>query len=269
MSHPSLNELLDCARAASTAAAEHAMANLGRRKETDEIFAHDVKLALDRECQQKAEEVIRRRFPTHDILGEESKEQARGAGPLWVIDPIDGTVNFSHGLRFWCNSIACQIGGQSVAAVVQAPALGETYTATVEQPAQLNGEQIMVSQVARLADSLALTGLAKNYGEDMTAFNFLQAVGARARKIRLMGAAALDICQIAAGRVEAFFESGLYLWDIAAGDLIVRQAGGRTTVLADLGGLRLRYFCSNGLIHDELEDVLRLAAGRGKGATQP
>lgn len=259
MSHPALTELLACAVAASNAAVSHAMNNLARRKESDAVFEHDVKLALDRECQQKAEAVIRGTFPAHAILGEESPEQVRSHGPLWVIDPIDGTVNFSHGLRFWCNSIACQIGGQSVVAVVQAPALGELYTATLEQPSELNGERIEVSCTARMADSLALTGLAKNYDADLKAFDFLRGVGSRVRKIRLMGAAALDICQVAAGRVEAFFEAGIYLWDIAAGDLIVRQAGGQSTVLEQLSDLKMRYFCSNGLIHEELSDVLRAA----------
>lgn len=257
MSHPSLNELLDCALAASHAAVGHAMDNLHRRKETDAIFPHDVKLALDRECQEKAEAVILSRFPDHDILGEESPDRARKPGPLWIIDPIDGTVNFSHGLRHWCNSIALQIDGQIVVGVVQAPEMGELYTATAERPSELNGRPIQVSSIGRMADSLALTGIAKSFDVDPRAMEFLRVVGTRVRKIRLLGAAALDICQIAAGRVEAFFEAGIYLWDMAAGDIIARQAGGRSSVMEQLSPIKVRYFCSNGHIHDELGTVLR------------
>ena len=257
MSHPSLDELLDFAVTASHAAVGHAMANLHRRKESDAIYPHDVKLALDRECQEKAEAVLRARCPDFEILGEETPERARRPGPLWIIDPIDGTVNFSHGLRHWCNSIALQIDGRLVVGVVQAPELGELFTATAERPSELNGQRIQVSSVERMSGSLALTGIAKSFDVDPRAMDFLRAVGTRVRKIRLLGAAALDLCQIACGRVEAFFEAGIYLWDMAAGDLIVRQAGGRSSVLQDLGNLKVRYMATNGLIHDELENVLR------------
>lgn len=265
MSYPSLSELLACATAASNEACAHAMGNLHRRKEADAVFQHDVKLALDRECQEKAEAVIRRTFPQHEILGEESATHEKRKGLCWVIDPIDGTVNFSHGLRFWCNSIACQIDGETVAAVVQAPALGELYTATAERPSELNGERISVSAVNELSGALALTGLAKSFGTDDTAFDFLKAVGTRVRKVRLLGAAALDICQIAAGRVECFFEAGIYLWDIAAGDLIVKQAGGKTQVVEQLSDLKMRYFASNGHVHAELAEVLNGVLKKMKG----
>lgn len=257
MSHPALRDLLDCAVAASHAAALHAMTNLGRRKEADATFPHDVKLALDRECQAAAEAVIRKKFPAHEILGEESKEQNQSKGPLWIIDPIDGTVNFSHGLRYWCNSIAVQIDGDLVVGVVQAPQLSELYTASLEHPSELNGERICVSQTPYLAESLALTGIAKTYGIDATSMDFLRAVGSRVRKIRLMGAAALDICQIASGRVEGFFEAGINLWDIAGGDVIARMAGGKSTILEMLTPLNFRYCCSNALVHDELVKLLR------------
>ncbi len=256
MSLPDLSLLRDCAIAASNAAAEHALANLPRRREADATFPHDVKLALDRECQEQAEAVIRKKFPSHEILGEESVEKVNSTGPLWIIDPIDGTVNFSHGLRYWCNSIAVQIGGQLVAGVVQAPQLDELYTATLEQPSELNGERIYVSDTPRMAESLALTGIAKAYDVDAMSMEFLRVVGVRVRKVRLMGAAALDICQVAAGRVEAFFETGINLWDIAGGDIIVRQAGGKSAILETIAPLKYRYYCSNGLIHDEMMELL-------------
>lgn len=256
MSLPDLSELLDCAVAASNDAAAHAMANLHRRKEADEKLPHDVKLALDRECQAHAEAVIRRRFPSHEILGEESIDKVNSSGPLWIIDPIDGTVNFSHGLRYWCNSIAIQFEGRIVAGVVQAPQLNELYTATLERPSELNGERICVSDTPRLSESLALTGIAKAYDVDATSMDFLRAVGTRVRKVRLMGAAALDICQVAAGRVEGFFEAGINLWDFAGGDIVLRMAGGKSKLLEQLGPLKYRYCSSNALVHDELVNLL-------------
>lgn len=256
MKLPAIGELLDVARKASDAAAAHAMANLGRRKEVAQAFDHDVKLALDLECQQKAEAEIRRHFPTHAILGEETPPPAAGAGPLWVIDPIDGTVNFSHGLRYWCNSIAVQLNGETLAGVVQAPELDEVYAATVDGPATLNGQDIRVSETPWLRESLALTGIAKTFDKESRALDVLRNVALHCRKIRLMGAAALDICQCASGRVDAFFESNICLWDMAAGDLIVRRAGGRAAILEQLDDLRMRYVCSNAAIYDELRRVI-------------
>lgn len=262
MSAPSVHDLLACAVAASNAAAEHAMTNLHRRSEADSLHDHDVKLALDRECQAVAEAVIRKRYPDHSILGEESTERIERPGVLWIIDPIDGTVNFSHGLHHWCNSIAVQVDGVRVAGVVQAPQMRETFTASIEDTARLNGEPIRVSTVPHLQQAISLTGIARTYLHDEAAFGYLRAVSGASQKVRLLGAAALDLCQVAAGRVEAFFESGIYLWDMAAGDLIVQRAGGQTTVLERLEPLKIRYFASNGLVHDELGRVLRAAKQR-------
>ena len=262
MSAPAVRDLLACAVEASNAACEHALSNLHRRAEADSVHEHDVKLALDRECQQVAETVIRKRFPEHAILGEESAERIERPGVLWIIDPIDGTVNFSHGLRHWCNSIAVQVDGERVAGVVQAPQLAELYTASIEQPSRLNGEPIRVSRVPRLQAAIALTGIARTFLHDEAAFGYLRAVSGASQKVRLLGAAALDLCQVAAGRVDAFFEAGIYLWDMAAGDLIVRQSGGVSTVLEQLEPLKVRYFASNGLVHEELRQVLLQARQR-------
>jgi myo-inositol-1(or 4)-monophosphatase len=250
------DDLLACAIEAARAAGEHALRNLHRRGEVAQRFAHDVKLHLDLESQHKAEEVIRAAFPSHHILGEENGALTSGAEPLWIIDPIDGTVNFSHGLPLWCSSVAVRVGEDVVAGAVYLPAMRETCTATADRPALCNGEPIRVSTTARLDEALVLTGLPMKKGHDMPTLDIVRAVSPRVQKVRVMGAAAVDICYVASGRADGYFESGIYLWDVAAAGLVARQAGARAEVLERLTDVRLRYICTNGRIHDELKEIV-------------
>lgn len=250
------DDLLACAVEAARAAGEHAFRNLHRRSEVAHRFAHDVKLHLDLESQQRAEQVIRAAFPSHHILGEEDGALTSGAEPLWIIDPIDGTVNFSHGLPLWCSSVAVRVGGEVVAGAVHLPAMRETYTATLGQPALCNGEPIRVSETAGLEEALVLTGLPMKKDHNMPTLGMVRAVSPRVQKIRVMGAAAVDICYVACGRADGYFESGIYLWDVAAAGLVAQQAGARVEVLEHLTDVRLRYICTNGRIHDALKDIV-------------
>ena len=256
MSIPSAADLLDCAVAAARAAGVHALQNENRRGEVAQSLAHDVKLNLDTECQHKAEQVIRRAFPDHAILGEEGGKEGDGKTPLWIIDPIDGTVNFSHGLSYWCSSIAVRVGEAMVAGAVYAPVLNELFTASTEQASQCNGRPISVSGLREMSGVLALTGLEKTFDAHLASLEVTRAVSVKVQKIRLYGAAALDLCQVAAGRAEAFFESGVYLWDVAAGGLIVERAGGRVEHLKKLDTYRTRYLSTNGHIHEEFKAIL-------------
>ena len=260
MNAPSPSDLLQCAVAAARAAGVHALQNEHRRGEVAQSFAHDVKLNLDTECQRKAEQVIRRAYPDHAILGEEGGGEGDGSKPLWIIDPIDGTVNFSHGLSYWCSSIAVQVGGAMVAGAVYAPVLNEMFTASTGQASQCNEKPISVSGVKEMSGVLALTGLEKTFDAHLASLEVTRAVSVKVQKIRLYGAAALDLCQVAAGRADAFFESGVYLWDVAAGGLIVERAGGRIEHLKQLGKYRTRYLSTNGHIHDEFKAILLGAA---------
>ncbi len=263
--------LLETAVAAARAAGEHAAANRHRRTESILLERHDVKLVLDVECQARAEACIRARYPQHDILGEEDgsnrpdapalKEtalcpQSRGR-ILWVIDPIDGTVNFSHGMREWCCSVAVVRDDVILAGCVYAPEMGELYTAYQGGPAACNGTPIGVSAVADLGRSVVTTGLDKKRHPDGPPAPFFHAILAQVQRARVMGAAAYDMCRVAAGRADAYFESGIYLWDIAAAALIVNAAGGRTELLAHLPGGRLEFLASNGRIHDALRAVVK------------
>ena len=253
---PSYSDLLACAVEAAFAAGNHALANIHRRNEVAQRFDHDVKLLLDSECQKKAEEVIRSAFPAHPILGEEGGAFDAAAETLWIIDPIDGTVNFMHGLPLWCSSVAVRAGGEIAAGAVYVPVMKECFTAALDRPAMCNGRPIQASTTDRLADAIVLTGLSKNIDENLHTLDVLKAVSMKVQKARIMGAAAVDICNVACGRADAYVEAGIYLWDIAAAGLIARQAGARTEVLEEFSDVRFRFLCTNGKIHDALREVV-------------
>ena len=250
---------LEIAVAAARAAGGHARDQRHRRGEAHQLLAHDVKLALDVECQGIAEKILRARAPGHAILGEESvgaAETADADTPLWIVDPIDGTVNFSHGLPFWCCSIGVRLGTRTLAGAVYAPDMDELYTATADGPALCNGAPLHVSSVAAVSEALIMTGLDKQVDPRLPPFEIFRAISVQAQKARIVGTAALDLCRVAAGQADAYFESGIYVWDIAAAALIVERAGGRTELLGELGHGRLRFLASNGLIHEAVRNII-------------
>ncbi len=250
---------LEIAVTAARAAGGYARAQRHRRGEANQRLAHDVKLALDVECQGIVEAIIRERAPGHAILGEESVGAAESGDdrtPLWIVDPIDGTVNFSHGLPFWCCSIGVRLGARSLAGAVYAPDTDELYTATCDGPALCNGAPLHVSSVAAVRDSLIMTGLDKQLDPRLPPFEIFRAISVRAQKARIIGSAALDLCHVAAGRADAYFEQGIYIWDIAAAALIVERAGGRAEQIGDMGHGRLRFLASNGSIHEAVKDII-------------
>ena len=264
---PSLARLQDGAVVAAQAAGNHAWVHGVRRTEVVRTFAHDVKLKLDQECQTVAERVIRSRFPTHHILGEESAAERAptpDAGAYeWVIDPIDGTVNFSHGLPFWCRSVAVRQGATVLAGAVYAPVLKELYTAVRGGPALCNGEPIHVSATRRLSAALVMTGLDKAPDPRLPSLAVFRALANAVQKTRVMGSAALDICRVASGQADGYFETGIYVWDISAAGLIVERAGGRTEILREFGGHRLAFLASNGALHTALRRAIAAPAGPG------
>lgn len=257
-------DLLDCAIAAARAAGTHAFRNFERRTDAVRRFRHDVKLRLDIECQAVAEEVIRSRYPEHAVLGEED-EAARPAGPAgeleWVIDPIDGTVNFSHGFPQWCCSVAVRRGETVLAGAVFAPMLNDLYSATADGPALLNGQPIRVSDVDSLAAALVMTGLDKHPDMNLPPLSIFQALAENTQKARIMGSAALDLCLVARGAADGYFETGIYLWDVAAAGLIVQRAGGMAERLCQLPDNRIRYLASNGRLQSALREVIDRAVG--------
>lgn len=253
-----LDSLLEGAVAAARTAGQHALINSARRQEAVARFAHDVKLKLDEECQQIVQREITSRFPNHAIVGEEDATVGgrTGAEIEWVVDPIDGTVNFSHGMPFWCCSVAALKNGETVAGAVFAPALDVCYTARLGGGAACNGKPIAVSSVSTLAEAMILTGLDKSPDRDLAPFALFEATSNHVQKARIMGAAALDICRVAHGQAEGYFETGIYLWDIAAARLILAEAGGQAETLERLDHGRLRFMASNGRIHQTYRTLL-------------
>lgn len=239
---------------AAQAAAQHAVANQDRRTEADEILQHDVKLALDRECQDAAEHVIMEAYPEHSIVGEESIT-VEDRDWQWVIDPIDGTVNFFHGLPWWCSSVAVAHKGTVLAGAVCIHSLGQLYTATADGPALLNGHPIHASSTALLSDSMVATGLSRVLLGQQSGMDIFDALSHRAHKLRIMGAAAIDICHVASGALDGYFEASIYWWDIAAAGLIAERAGACTQRLAEYDGNRMAFMATNGLIHDQLRTL--------------
>jgi myo-inositol-1(or 4)-monophosphatase len=216
---------------------------------------------VDRICEQRIVEIIQKTFPEHNILTEETP-MPEGSSPYrWIIDPLDGTTNYAHGYPFFCTSIALEFEGAIILGAIYDPLLDELFTAQQDHGAFLNGERISVSATPRLIEALLCTGFPYDLREssvnNMDHFNnFIM----EARAIRRDGSAALDLCYVAAGRFDGFWELKLNPWDVAAGKLIVEEAGGMVT---DFGGGPLDIYgqetlASNGRIHGEIIRVLEM-----------
>ncbi len=255
--YPSESALLACAVAAAQAAGLHALRNARRRAEMARLLRRDVKLVLDLECQRKAEAVIRSRFPDHALLGEEGEQPAADAVFEWIVDPIDGTVNFSHGLPVWCSSVAVRRGTEVLAGAVFAPELNTLYTATAHGSARRNGKPIRVSQVSDPSRAIMATGLAAKTSDTVISHGVFNALTRMLQRVRIMGSAALDLCHVAAGCLEGYIETSIFIWDVAAAGLIVQRAGGKTEVLEKLGGHRMRFLATNGLLHERVRAAIR------------
>ena len=262
-SAPSLSSLLRTAVDACRAAGVHALNNTHRREEAFHRSAHDVKLLLDRECQAIAREVIHARFPHHAVTGEEeepSSLRSRTAEIQWVVDPIDGTVNFSHGLPFWCCSVAALRRGQTLAGAVYAPILDLLFTAARGQGARCNRRLIRVSRVRRPDEALVLTGADLRAPCRLPPFAFFEAFASTAQRVRILGSAALDLCRVALGEADVYFESGIFLWDVAAARLMVTEAGGRAAILRRFDNGALWFLASNRPLFEPFRKVVQAVA---------
>lgn len=214
----------------------------------------------DRAAEQCVIDHIRRRFPSHRILAEERGRVEQAPSPyLWIIDPLDGTTNFAHGYPVYCVSIGLEYQGRCILGVIYDPSRDELFTAMDQSGAQLNGRSIQVSTTTALDNTLLVTGFAYDIRE--TPRNNLDHFCNFALKVqglRRTGSAAMDLCYVAAGRFDGFWEVRLNPWDMAAGAVILKEAGGRLT---DFNGNDLSIYgqelvASNGHIHEAMLDVL-------------
>jgi myo-inositol-1(or 4)-monophosphatase len=226
----------------------------------------DLVTVADRESEAFILEEIRREFPTHDVMGEEGTRIETGSDYKWYVDPLDGTTNFAHGYPVFCVSLAVEHGGERIAGVVYDPTRDEMFAAEKGSGARLNGETIRVSSTPRLVESLVATGFPSHKRHKNPNIYFYHQLTLRSHGVRRAGSAALDLCNVASGRYDGFWEFNLNPWDTAAGVLIVEEAGGRVTDFAG-GPFQLasrETLASNGLIHDTLlAEFQAIFAGRG------
>jgi len=251
------NDPLHTALAVATEAGAVLLQHLALPREIAEKSQRaDLVTDADRASERLIVERLKSAYPAATILAEESGELAGSAHERWIVDPLDGTTNFAHGYPLFCISIAYEAGGELVAGVVHAPAMRETFAALRGEGATCNGKTIAVSTIARLADALTCTGFRPaDYDRNGRAF---EAVSRRAQGVRRDGSAALDLAYVACGRFDGFWELDLRPWDVAAGTLLVREAGG-TVTQTDGSDARLdagSILATNGRLHEELRAAL-------------
>ncbi len=237
------------------------LAQLGAAIHVDKKGAIDLVTEVDLAVERMFRDLIAARFPGHQVLAEELGGSATvPAGPCWVFDPIDGTTNYAHGLPIFCASLALEFDGVAALAAVYDPSRRELFTAERGRGAFLNGRPIHVSHAARLIDAMLVTGFPYDVHQRVAEIVglFGEFVG-RARAVRRLGSAAIDLCYVAAGRLDGFWESDLKPWDIAGGSLIVAEAGGRVTSMdgSPFSSRGNHVLATNGLIHDAMLDVIR------------
>jgi myo-inositol-1(or 4)-monophosphatase len=218
---------------------------------------------VDKLCEEAISQIIRDAFPDHDLLTEESAFKGKGSSFKWIIDPIDGTTNYIHGFPFFCVSIALEIEGEINLGVVYDPLFDELFHAETGKGAFLNGNRISVSRMKELDLSFLTTGFPYDVRENADYYlRFFRQFMTKSIAIRRPGSAALDLCYVAAGRFDGYWELKIHSWDVAAGSLLVTEAGGKVT---DFKGRTFsiddeEIVASNGLIHGEMLRVIQEVA---------
>lgn len=205
--------------------------------------------------------LIAERFPSHAVVAEEMGQGgAAGATHEWVFDPIDGTTNFAHGIPFFCASLALEVDGVAEVAAIYEPSRRELYTAERGVGAWLNGEPLKVSATAEMIDAVVCTGFPYTILEDPSApvALFGRFLGV-SRAVRRFGSAALDLAYVAAGRLDGFYETSLNRWDIAAGALLVQEAGGQVSSYAGaaFSARTGEILASNGRLHGAMQTIIQ------------
>lgn len=220
----------------------------------------DIVTEVDKACEDMIFSEIRKLFPEDDVLAEEGSSRTTGAEYRWIVDPLDGTVNYAHGFPFFSVSIAIEKKGELVAGVIFDPSRNELFSAETGKGMNLNGKLVKVSKVEALDHAMVATGFAYNVHEEerYTNIDHFGNFVKRAQAVRRPGSAAIDLAWISCGRIDGFWELYLKPWDMAAGVVIIREAGGRVTDFVGgkytLAGSQI--LASNGSIHDEMISVL-------------
>jgi len=258
-----IGDYLTAAWDAATAAGTLIRQQWQQPKLVDYKGAIDLVTSVDRESERRIVDLLRKKFPGHSILAEEETDLVgTQASHRWIIDPLDGTTNFAHGYPQFCVSLALERDGEVIMGLVYDPLRPERFQAVTGQGATLNGEPILVSGVKDLDRALLATGFPYDQREKADFYlTFFKSFMTRSQGIRRNGSAALDLCYVACGRLDGFWELKLRPWDTAAGALIVAEARGK---LSDLSGNQFSIWgeetlASNGAIHDAMVNAARAA----------
>jgi myo-inositol-1(or 4)-monophosphatase len=242
------------------------MARFGQDFQIDKKGTIDLVTEVDVEVERMFRDLIAKRFPDHQILAEElGGALAVPEGPCWVFDPIDGTTNYAHGLPIFCASLALEIDGVPELAAVYDPNRRELFTAERGRGAFLNGKPIRVSSASHLVDALLVTGFPYDVHSRVDEIvGLFGAFVAQARAVRRLGSAAVDLCWVAAGRMDGFWESDLKPWDMAGGALIVAEAGGRVTAMdgRPFTSRGRHVLATNSHLHNAMLDVIKTFADK-------
>jgi myo-inositol-1(or 4)-monophosphatase len=228
----------------------------------------DLVTKADRTSEKLIVEQIRRRWPDHDLVGEEGSRTETGSDYRWYVDPLDGTTNFAHGYPVFCVSLALDYKGERIAGVIYDPNRDEMFAAAKGSGAKLSGAPIHVSKTLRLKESLVATGFPSHKRHKNPNIHFYHQLTLRSHGVRRAGSAALDLCYTACGRYDAYWEFNLNPWDTAAGVLMVQEAGGKVTNFSgqpfSLDSRQV--LASNTILHEELLHEFReIFAGRVEG----
>ncbi len=237
------------------------MAHLGTSLRVDKKGAIDLVTEVDLAVERRFRAMVAERFPDHVVLAEEfGASGPASARHCWIFDPLDGTTNFAHGLPIFASSLALEIDGVVSVGAVYDPTRRELFTATLGGGAYLNGVPLRVSAVGTLVDAMLVTGFPYTVHQSRDELvSLFSAFLAKAQAVRRLGSAALDLCYVAAGRMDGFWEQHLKPWDMAAGALILTEAGGSITGMdgSRFDVRRGQLLASNGLLHPALLDVIR------------
>lgn len=247
-------------RAAQAAAKLQQFYEGGDLEITTKSSETDLVTKVDKLCEAKIREILLDAYPDHVVLGEEEGQPGGTASHRWIVDPVDGTTNYAQGFPFYCVSIGLEIDGVIEVGVVLDGVRNELFTAVRGGGAFRNGAPVAVTQKTELVDALLATGFSYHKDTIVENIEIFARVHERVRSVRRPGAAALDLCYVACGRLDGFWELGLKPWDVAAGMLIIREAGGAVTGAAgepySLGDRVL--VASNGHLHMKLAALMGL-----------
>ena len=248
-----MKQYLDAAENAARAAGKLLRENFHQQQRVNAAAAHDIKLEIDVRTQDLIEKLLLDEFPGHALYGEEGVVGDQSSDHQWIVDPLDGTVNYFYGIPHFCVSIALRLHKQIVVGVIYDPIRNEIWTGQQNEGSKLNGAPIHVSNRDQLGEAVISIGLAKTGETINTNFPRLQQMIHRVRKCRVFGSAALDLAYVACGRFDAYIETGISLWDIAAGSLLVENAGGSVD-LRPRENMKDKYsiMASNGVIDVKL-----------------